>query len=54
MLGCPPQVVVISAAYLTKFLTVSSVAAMGLEVDVRVLGRVRGLVSQSVTASLAG
>ncbi len=42
MLDCLPQAVVISAAYLTKFITVISMPALGFEVEVRVLGRIGG------------
>ncbi len=51
-LGLIPDAAVQPITHLAGFLTVLSMAALGLGVDVRVLARVGGRVTLSVTASL--
>ena len=52
-LGLIPDIVVKPLTQLAGFLTVLSMAALGLGVDVRILARVGGRVTLAVTASLA-
>ena len=52
-LGLVPDLAVAPIAKLAGLLTVVSMAALGLGVDVRMLGRVGGRVTAAVTLSLA-
>ncbi len=52
-IGLVPDAVVLPTTKLAGFLTVVSMAALGLGVDLRVIGRVGGRVTAAVTLSLA-